>query len=54
MRRAQFMMNYCKQRRRSEWIDVPADGHPEDDFLDALRGGIRDALPNGALILPAH
>ena len=41
-------LNYCKQRRGSEWIDFPADGHPEEDFLDALRGGIRDALPNGA------
>jgi hypothetical protein len=28
-------------------IDFPADGHPEEDLLDALRGGIRDAMPNG-------
>jgi len=27
----------------------PDDGHPEEDLMDALRGGIRDALPdNGA------
>ena len=39
--------NYCKQRRGSEWIDFPADGHPEEDMMDALRGGIRDALPEG-------
>jgi len=26
-----------------------AAGHPEEDLIDALRGGIRDALPdNGA------
>jgi len=29
------------------WIDEPADGHPEEDLIDALRGGIRDALPPG-------
>jgi hypothetical protein len=39
--------NYCKKRRGGEWIDFPADGHPEEDMMDALRGGIRDALPNG-------
>ncbi|MFI5456396.1 MAG: terminase large subunit domain-containing protein, partial [Isosphaerales bacterium] len=37
--------NYCRKRRRGEWIDEPADGHPEEDLIDALRGGIRDALP---------
>ena len=36
--------NYCKQRRGGQWIDFPADGHPEEDLLDALRGGLRDAL----------
>ena len=46
-------LNYCKQRRGSEWLSFPADGHPEEDFLDALRGGIRDALPNGAVIVPS-
>jgi hypothetical protein len=39
--------NYCKQRRRGQWIDFPADGHPEEDLMDALRGGIRDAMPEG-------
>ena len=37
--------NYCRQRRGGEWVDFPADGHPEEDMIDALRGGIRDALP---------
>jgi len=36
--------NYCKKRRAGQWVDFPADGHPEEDMLDALRGGIRDAL----------
>jgi hypothetical protein len=39
--------NYCRQRRGGQWIDFPADGHPEEDLIDALRGGIRDALPGG-------
>ncbi len=39
--------NYCRKRRRGEWLDIPADGHPEEDLIDALRGGIRDALPEG-------
>jgi hypothetical protein len=41
--------NYCRQRQRGQWVDFPADGHPEEDLIDALRGGIRDALPEGAL-----
>jgi len=40
-------MNYAHQRRRGEWIDFPDDGHPEEDLMDALRGGIRDAFPDG-------
>jgi hypothetical protein len=39
--------NYCRQRRGGQWIDFPADGHPEEDLIDALRGGVRDALPEG-------
>jgi hypothetical protein len=39
--------NYCRQRRGGQWIDFPADGHPEEDLMDALRGGIRDAMPGG-------
>jgi hypothetical protein len=42
--------NYCRQRRGGQWIDFPADGHPEEDLIDALRGGIRDALPEGGII----
>ena len=39
--------NYARQRRGGQWVDFPADGHPEEDLMDALRGGIRDAMPNG-------
>jgi Terminase large subunit, T4likevirus-type, N-terminal len=38
---------YSRQRRRGEWIDYPADSHPEEDMIDALRGGVRDAFPQG-------
>ena len=38
---------YSRQRRGGEWIDYPADSHPEEDLIDALRGGIRDAFPDG-------
>jgi len=43
--------NDCRKRRRGEWLDEPADGHPEEDLIDALRGGIRDALPDN--VVPA-
>jgi len=39
--------SYSRQRRGGEWTDFPADGHPEEDLIDALRGGIRDAFPAG-------
>ena len=45
--------NYCKQRRGGEWIDFPADGHPEEDLIDALRGGIRDAVSAGQTLPPS-
>ena len=44
--------NYCRRRRGGEWIDFPADGHPEEDLMDALRGGIRDAMPGGTAVTP--
>jgi hypothetical protein len=44
--------NYAHRRHGGQWIDYPADGHPEEDLIDALRGGIRDALPVGALVAP--
>jgi Terminase large subunit, T4likevirus-type, N-terminal len=39
--------NYSRQRRGGEWLNYPVDGHPEEDLMDALRGGIRDAFPDG-------
>jgi hypothetical protein len=44
--------SYRRQRRGGQWIDFPADGHPEEDLIDALRGGVRDALPEGNAMAP--
>jgi hypothetical protein len=43
---------YRRTRRGGQWIDFPADGHPEEDMIDALRGGVRDALPQGNALAP--
>jgi hypothetical protein len=48
----QAFRSYCRQRRGGQWIDFPADGHPEEDMIDALRGGVRDALPHGNALEP--
>jgi Terminase large subunit, T4likevirus-type, N-terminal len=45
--------NYARQRRGGQWLDFPADGHPEEDMMDALRGGIRDAMPDGRAPRPS-
>jgi hypothetical protein len=44
--------SYCRQRRGGQWIDFPADHHPEEDLIDALRGGVRDAFPAGLVPRP--
>ena len=38
-------------RRRVDRLH-PADGHPEEDMIDALRGGVRDAFPEGLVPPP--
>ena len=45
--------NYRRKKRGQEWVDYPDDGHPEEDMMDALRGGLRDALPEGCQVGPA-
>jgi hypothetical protein len=45
--------SYRRDRRGGQWIDFPADGHPEEDLMDALRGGVRDAMPEGSMVKPA-
>jgi hypothetical protein len=47
VRLTEAFRNYCRQRRRGQCVDFPADGHPEQDLMDALRGGVRDAMLGG-------
>jgi hypothetical protein len=40
--------NYRRAERAGEFLDWPADPqHSAEDLMDALRGGIRDAFPEG-------
>jgi phage terminase large subunit-like protein len=45
--------NYRHDKKGGQWVDFPADGHPEEDLIDALRGGVRDAMPEGSIVKPA-
>ncbi len=42
------LQNYRREERGGEFLDTPVDPqHPHEDLCDALRGGIRDAFPEG-------
>lgn len=42
-------LSYARARRAGQWMDYPADPqHPHEDLIDAVRGGLRVALPDGA------
>jgi hypothetical protein len=45
--------SYRHDRKGGQGIDFPADGHPEEDLIDALRGGVRDAMPEGSVVKAA-
>ena len=53
LRLKEAFQTYSRQRRGGEWINYPADSHPEEDLIDALRGGIRDAFPDGLAPRPS-
>ena len=41
--------SYARARRAGQWMDYPADPqHPWEDLIDALRGGLSVALPEGS------
>lgn len=43
----QAFENYRRARRANQWQDWPEDPqHPHEDLMDALRGGLRAALPD--------
>lgn len=47
------MSNYRRAKRGGQWQDYPEDPqHPHEDLVDALRGGLRDAFPEGRTIRP--
>jgi hypothetical protein len=52
VRLKEAFQNYRRRRRGGQWIDFPADGYPEEDTIDALHGGVRDALPQGNVLAP--
>ena len=40
--------SYARAKRDNQWLDKPLDPqHPHEDVMDALRGGIVDAFPDG-------
>ena len=42
------MQSYRREERGGEFLDTPVDPqHPAEDLVDALRGGVRDAFPEG-------
>ena len=44
----QAFQTYRRAERGGEFLDTPLDPqHPAEDLMDALRGGIRDAMPEG-------
>jgi hypothetical protein len=44
----QAFQTYRRAERGGEFLDTPLDPqHPAEDLMDALRGGIRDAMPDG-------
>jgi hypothetical protein len=53
LRVKEAFQTYSRQRRGGEWINYPADSHPEEDLIDALRAGIRDAFPDGLAPRPS-
>jgi hypothetical protein len=40
--------SYVRAQRNGEWLSWPLDPqHPHEEMIDSLRGGVRDALPEG-------
>lgn len=48
VRLVEALGQYRRARRAGQWMDYPEDPqHPHEDLVDALRGGLRAALPDG-------
>ena len=47
--------NYCRKKQGGQFIDKPVDPqHPHEELIDALRGGLMDAYPEGRKIDPVY
>lgn len=45
--------NYRRKEQNGSFLDSPVDPqHPAEDLMDCLRGGIRDAFPEGRVVAP--
>jgi hypothetical protein len=45
---AEALTHYRRAKRGGQWQDYPEDPqHPAEDLVDALRGGLRNAFPDG-------
>jgi crotonobetainyl-CoA:carnitine CoA-transferase CaiB-like acyl-CoA transferase len=45
------LANYRRKKRAGQWCDEPEDPqHPHEDLVDALRGGLKHALPEGVKV----
>lgn len=45
---SESLANYQRAKRAGQWTDQPEDPqHPAEDLVDALRGGLKAALPDG-------
>jgi hypothetical protein len=43
------LQNYRRMKRGTQWQDKPEDrdAHPQEDLIDAMRGGLKTELPEG-------
>ena len=49
------LQNYRRAKRAGQWQDYPEDPqHPHEDLVDALRGGLKVALPEGRKPAPNY
>jgi hypothetical protein len=47
--------NYRRARRNGQWMPYPADPqHPYEEMIDSLRGGLRNAYPQGRRVEPVY
>ncbi|WP_435021252.1 hypothetical protein TA3x_002276 [Tundrisphaera sp. TA3] len=49
------LQSYRRAKRAGDYLDYPADPqHPHEDLVDALRGGLKAAFPEGRIPKPSY